>query len=138
MIFLTGTYQAIKIAVGRDNTKPIAKPAVTEIKLLVISVQNTPRDIIVPIDFIVSTIFGKLLAVCGFSDKRYHKIIAVAREISNQAVFGILLTFFYYSYASPYLLILSCSYCSIPAVFFKVDFFSPFFSTIECCLLIVE
>ncbi len=46
----TGEYHAIRTATGRDSTKPMAKPAPTEIRLLEISDQNTPLSIMVPMD----------------------------------------------------------------------------------------
>ena len=62
-MFLTGPYHAINTAVGKDKIKPNAKPATTEIKLLVISLKNTPLSIIVNIDLKVTTKFGKLREV---------------------------------------------------------------------------
>ena len=50
MIFRTGRYHAIKIAVGKDRIKPKTKPALTDIRLLWMSFQKAPLSIIVLAD----------------------------------------------------------------------------------------
>jgi len=107
--YAQGAYHAIRIAIGKDRTSPIANPAVTEIRLLAISVQNTPLCIIVNIDLNVITTFGKLLEVCGLSDRSCHNTIAVIKDSSSHARFGILpVLFFLFICVFPSFSLLTC------------------------------
>ena len=89
-MFLTGLYQAIRMATGSAMTKPNANPASTEIKLLPISLKKTPLSIIVCMDANTASTLGKLRDVWGLTDNNHHTSIAEAKEISSQMPFGIL------------------------------------------------
>src|SRR5690625_4094897 len=90
IIYRTGRYHAIMIATGKAMINPIAHPDVNEIKLLLISPQNTPLPIIVMIDSVTTMILGKLLAVEGIKDKIVQNSIAVSIDITIHKLPGIL------------------------------------------------
>src|SRR5690625_2175024 len=89
-MYLTGRYHAIITATGKAMTNPIANPDVNEIKLLLISPQNTPRSIIVQIDSVTTIILGKLLAVEGIKDNIVQNSIAANIDITIHKLLGIL------------------------------------------------
>ena len=96
-MFRTGRYQAIRNAMGTAVTKPRAKPATTEIILLMKSVARMPRSMTVARACKIAGRKGKLRAVLGLTDRKNHSAMATRKEMSSHPQFGIWILLFFLS-----------------------------------------